>query len=271
MVNIHATAIIEDGATIGNNVKIGAFCYIGSNVVLAENVEIKPHVVIDGNTTIGEGTVIYPFASIGLAPQDKKFKGEHSRLEIGCNNTIREYVNMHPGTESGGLLTRVGDNNLFMVGVHVAHDCLVGNNCVFANQATLAGHVVIEDFVTIGGLSGLHQFVRVGEHAMIGGMTAVEQDVIPYGVVIGERARLSGLNLIGLKRRGFTSTAINALREAYKTMFPSENEEACAPTFSERVSIVENRYSELPEVKLLIDFITKESHRNLCMPKKNVS
>lgn len=265
MSQIHASAIIEDGAKLGKNVKIGPFCYVGSNVVLEDNVELKSHVVIDGITVVGTGTVIYSFASIGSAPQDKKYNGEQSRLEIGSNNTIREYVTMQPGTSQGGMLTKVGNNGLFMVGVHIAHDCQVGNDVVFANHATLAGHVTVEDYVTIGGLSGIHQFVRLGAHSMIGGLTKVDQDVIPFGIVVGDSGYLSGLNLIGLKRRGFSSQTISSLREAYKAIFIAED----SKTFSQRVTMCEQRYGNVPDVKKLIDFIQQDSQRYICHPKQN--
>lgn len=205
MVEIHPTAVIDSAAKIGKNVKIGPYCCIGANVEIGDGVELKAHVVIDGQTSIGADSKFFPFASIGLPPQDLKYSGEKSTLTIGERNIIREYVTMNPGTEGGGLETRVGDDNLFMVGAHVAHDCIVGNNVIMANNATLAGHVMVDDYAIIGGLAAVHQFCRIGRHAMIGGMSGVENDIIPYASVLGGRAWLSGLNLVGLKRRGVSA------------------------------------------------------------------
>lgn len=211
---IHPSAIIEPGAEIGQGVRIGPFCVIGSQVRLGDGVELKSHVVVTGDTAVGEGTVIYPFASIGHDPQDLKFRGEHTRLEIGARNRIREYVTMQPGTEGGGGLTRVGDDGLFMASSHVAHDCRIGNHVVLVNSVAVAGHCVIEDEVIVGGLSGIHQFVRIGRGAMIGALSMVTADVVPYGLVQGPRAHLDGLNLVGLKRRGASRAEIAELRGA---------------------------------------------------------
>ena len=194
--HIHPTAIIEDGASIGKNVFIGPFCVVGSEVTIGDGCELRSHVVIAGLTEIGAKCVIYPFASLGQPPQDLKFNGEKTRLKIGDNNVIREHVTMNPGTFTGAKETVVGDNCLFMVGAHVAHDCIVGNNVILANNATLAGHVEIGDYAIIGGLSAIHQFIRVGAHSIIVGCTGVDSDVIPYGRVKGERGHLMGLNLI---------------------------------------------------------------------------
>lgn len=263
---IHPTTIIEPSAKIGKNFKAGPFCYVGAHVVIGDDVELKSHVVIEGHTKIGNANTIFPFATIGHVPQDKKYDGETTRLEIGDENRIREYVTMHPGTATGNHVTKIGNRGLFMVGAHIAHDCLIGDDVIFANQATLAGHVIVEDNVIIGGLSAIHQFVRIGAHAMIGGMSGVEQDVIPFGIVIGERARLSGLNLVGLKRRGFSQKSIGALRDAYRTLFTPESDEK-PTTFQERLARVKQEQSNIPEVDGLIEFIQGESHRNLCMPK----
>ena len=210
---IHPSAVIEPGAEIGPGVSIGPFCVIGSQVRLAAGVELKSHVVIAGDTSVGEGTVIFPFASIGQDPQDLKFKGEHTRLEIGARNRIREYVTMNPGTEGGGGVTRVGDDGLFMAGSHVAHDCQIGNRVILVNNASVAGHCVLEDDVIVGGLSGVHQWVRIGRGAMIGAVTMVTADVIPFGLVQGPRGHLDGLNLVGLKRRDTSRDEIHALRD----------------------------------------------------------
>lgn len=213
MTDIHPTAIIEDGARIGAGVRIGPFCVIGPRVRLADGVELKSHVAIAGDTAIGEGTVIFPFASIGEVPQDLKFRGEDVRLEIGARNRIREYVTMNPGTEGGGGVTRIGDDGLFMAGCHVGHDCQLGDRVILVNNASLAGHCLLDDDVIVGGLSGVHQWVRIGRGAMIGAVTMVTADVIPYGLVQGPRGHLDGLNLVGLKRRGASRTEILELRE----------------------------------------------------------
>jgi len=259
-IELHSTAIIEDGAELGQGVKIGPYCCVGKNVKLGDNVELKSHVAIDGFTTIGEGTVIFPFASIGHIPQDLKFHGEKSTLVIGKNNTIREHVTMNPGTEDDNMQTIIGDNNLFMMSSHVAHDCIVGNNVIMANNATLAGHVKVGDFSIIGGLSAIHQFVRIGSYAMIGGMSAVEHDVIPYGLVKGDRAHLAGVNFIGMDRRGFDKTDVQIVLKAYKQLFGSEG------TLADRTVKVANDFSYNEAAKCLIDFIQSKESRSLCQP-----
>lgn len=261
MTEVHASAIVEPGAKLGEGVRVGPFCTVGPKVVLGDGVELISHVVLAGDTSIGAGTRIYPFASIGNPPQDLKFKGEASRLEIGENNVIREYVTMNPGTEGGGLLTRVGSNCLFMVGAHVAHDCVVGDFVVMANNASIAGHVELGDFAILGGLAGVHQFVRIGHHAMVGGMTAVENDIIPFGSVMGGRARLSGLNVIGLKRRNFGRDDIHALRTAYRLLFAEEG------TMAERLGDVAELYGENEAVMEIVNFISLESSRGLTQPR----
>ncbi len=261
MSEIHPTAVIEDGAVIGDNVAIGPYCCVGGNVSLADGVRLSSHVVVAGLTAVGPNTHIYPFASVGHPPQDLKYKGELSRLEIGANNIIREHVTMNPGTAGGGLVTEVGNNCLFMVGSHVAHDCVVGNHVIFANNATLAGHVIVEDFAILGGLSAVHQFVRIGRHAMVGGMSGVEQDVIPYGSVIGNRARLAGLNIVGLRRRGFSRGEIASLRKAYRLMFAEEG------SMSERLNDVSEMYKENQAVMDIVEFIRGESNRAICQPR----
>ena len=260
MSEIHPTAIIEDGASIGVDVKIGPYCFIGSNVVLADRINLGSHVVISGLTQIGEGTHVFPFASIGHNPQDLKYKGEPSRLEIGCNNVIREHVTMNPGTQGGGLLTKVGDDCLFMVASHIAHDCTVGDNVILVNNATLGGHVKIGDFAIIGGLAAVHQFVRIGRHSMIGGCSGVENDVIPYGSIVGNRGYLSGLNLVGLKRRGFSRDIIHDLRRAYRLLFSQEGTQA------ERMADVSELFSDIEPVMEILDFMGVESSRAICQP-----
>lgn len=261
LLSIHPTAVVHDQATLGENVSVGPYCVIGAHVKLGNDVELKSHVVIDGRTTIGEGTVIYPFASIGTDPQDLKYEGEPSLLKIGKNCKIREHVTINPGTKGDNMLTQVGDNCLFMMGSHVAHDCVVGNNVILANNATLAGHVHVGDFVVIGGLSAIHQFVRIGEHAMIGGMSGIENDVIPFGQANGERAHLMGLNLVGLKRRGFSRDDIQTLRSAYRSLFAAEG------NFAERLNDVESRFDDNKVVADILAFIRDQSSRAICQPK----
>jgi UDP-N-acetylglucosamine acyltransferase len=260
MTKIHSTAIIEDGASIGENVHIGPYCCVGSNVKLNDGVILESHVVVAGKTSIGSSTHIFPFASIGNSPQDLKYKGEDSELEIGSDNIIREHVTMNPGTEGGGLVTRVGNNGVFMVGSHVAHDCLLGDNVILVNNATLAGHVEIDDFAIVGGLSAVHQFVRIGRHAMIGGCSGVENDVIPYGSIVGNRAHLSGLNLVGLKRRGFSRDVIHDLRRAYRLLFSQEGTQA------ERIEDVADLFLGIEPVMEIIEFMGAESLRAICQP-----
>ncbi|MGB0720578.1 MAG: acyl-ACP--UDP-N-acetylglucosamine O-acyltransferase [Bdellovibrionales bacterium] len=259
--SIHPTAIIEDGAQIGANASIGPYCVIGPHVVLGDNVTLKSHVVIDGHTQIGAGSTIYPFASIGTAPQDLKYAGEDSRLIIGENNTIREHVTMNPGTKDGGMETRIGDNCLFMMAAHVAHDCRIGNRVIMANNATLAGHVTVGDFVVLGGLSAVHQFVRIGDHAVIGGMSGVENDVIPFGRVKGERAHLKGLNLIGLERRGFDKGRIKTMQRAFHDLFNGEG------TMEARIAAVADKYDD-DSIAQIIDFAKAKSDFPLCQPPK---
>ncbi len=209
---IHPSAVIESGAELGAGVEVGPFCVVGAQVRLHDGVRLKSHVVLAGETEVGEGTVIFPFASIGEVPQDLKFRGERTRLVIGARNRIREHVTMNPGTEGGGGVTVIGDDGLFMAGAHVAHDCRLGDRVILVNHASVAGHCVLGDDVIVGGLSGVHQFVRIGRGAMIGALSMVTADVIPFGLVQGPRATLHGLNLVGLKRRGAARAEINALR-----------------------------------------------------------
>jgi len=261
MTRIHPTAIIEPGASIDETVTIGPYCHVGPLVELASNVVLISHVVIAGRTTIGPETRIFPFASIGHEPQDLKYSGEESRLVIGRNNTIRENATLNPGTAGGGMLTSVGDHCLLMAGTHVAHDCRIGNNVIMVNNATLGGHVTVGDYVLIGGLSAVHQFVRIGPHAMIGGMTGVERDVIPFALAMGDRARLSGINIIGMQRRGFDRDQIQAVRAAYQLLFSEGG------TMSERVEEIAERFREDRPVMEIVEFIRDDSSRSLCQPK----
>lgn len=262
MAEIHPTAIVEDGARLGDGVAIGPYCIVGPYVELGDGVRLESHVVVAGHTKVGAGTQIFPFASIGHKPQDLKYAGEETYLEIGSNNQIREHVTMNPGTAGGGGLTRVGDNCLFMMGAHVGHDCMVGNHAILANNATLAGHVELADFVILGGLSAVRQWSRVGTGAIVGGMTGVEFDVIPFGSVIGDRARLAGLNLIGLKRKNFPREQIHALRAAYKALFESEE-----GTLRERAQDVAQANPDEPLVKIVTDFILEKEDRRFCTPR----
>jgi UDP-N-acetylglucosamine acyltransferase len=267
--NIHKTAIIADTAQLGHNLHIGPYCVIGPNVTLGDHVHLKSHVVVEGITSIGNNTQIFPFASIGQAPQDKKYAGEDSKLIVGCDNVIREYVSINTGTAGGGMVTVIGNNSLFMTAVHIAHDCKIGNNVVFANCATLAGHVEVGNNVVIGGLSAVHQYVRIGNHAMIGGMSAIEKDIIPFGLAMGERANLSGINIVGLKRRGFSREDISAIRNLYDMIFDSDQDN----NFMEHVSAVASNLKKnkglSPHLLDLIEFINNDQHksRSICKPK----
>ena len=261
MTNIHPTAIVDSKAQLADDVTVGPYCIVGGDVVCASGVALEAHVVVGGRTRIGANCHIFPFASIGLRPQDLKYAGEPSELVIGANNSIREHVTMNPGTEGGGMVTRVGGGGLFMVGAHVAHDCAIGDNVIMANNATLGGHVVVGDYAILGGLSAVHQFVRIGRHAMVGGMSGVENDVIPYGSVMGDRAHLSGLNIIGLKRRGFSRDDIHALRTAYRLFFAQEG------TMAERLSDVAELFPDNEAVMDIVAFIQADSARAVCRPK----
>ena len=260
MVEVHPTAIVEPGADLGKGVVVGPWCTVGPDVALGDGVRLISHVTVAGRTTIGPDTVVYPFASVGMPPQDLKYRGEASRLEIGSGNTIREHVTMNPGTEGGGMVTRVGDNGLFMIGAHVAHDCTVGDRVVFANNASIAGHVTVGDFAIIGGLSTVHQFCRIGAHAMIGLNTAVVGDVIPFGSVAGDRARMVGLNVVGLRRRGFARSDIQALRTAYRLLFAQEG------TLAERLEDVARMYADNAAVMDIVAFVRADSSRPVCQP-----
>ncbi len=261
MANIHPTAIVEDGAEIGADVEIGPYSVIGNQVKLGDYVRLHSHVAVAGNTTVGEGTEIFPFASIGHIPQDKKFSGEETRLEIGSKNVIREHVTMNPGTGDGGGLTKVGSNGLFLTGSHVAHDCVVGDNVILVNNATLGGHCQVEDSVIVGGLAAVHQFVRLGAYSFVGGMTGVENDVIPFGMVTGNRAYLNGLNILGLKRNGFDREQIHNLRKGYRMLFSNEG------TLKERLEDVEKMFAGDPCIERVAQFIRAESDRSLTVPQ----
>ncbi len=261
MATLHATAIVDPAAKLGAAVEIGPFCVVGPGVELGDRVRLHSHVVIAGRTTIGADCEIFPFASLGHAPQDKKFAGENSSLVIGERNIIREYVTMNPGTQGGGLITEVGSDGLFMIGCHIAHDCRIGNHVILANNASLAGHCVVGDHVTVGGLAGVHQFVRIGAHAFVGGLSAVVDDIIPYGMVVGDRAYLAGLNVIGLKRRGFSREQIQDLRKAYRLLFSTEG------TFAERLEGVHEMFEDNDGIRQILDFVKAGSDRPICVPR----
>ena len=256
---IHQSSVIDAKANISKNVKIGPFCYVGPEVQLGENVELLSNVHLEGNTTIGNGTRIFPYASIGTQPQDLKYKNEKNSIVIGNNNIIREYVTINPGTEGGGSKTIIGNNCMFMISSHVAHDCKIGNNVIIANNVPLGGHVTIEDSVVIGGNSAVQQFTRIGRLAMIGGMTGVLKDVIPFGLSIGNRNYLQGLNLIGLRRKKYDNKKIMGLDKAYKEIFSSKN-------LYENLSKINGEYKDNELVSEVIKFIEKDKKRPICSP-----
>lgn len=261
MSEVHPTAIVDPAAKLAEGVRIGAYCVVGPQADLAAGVILQSHVVVEGRARLGSGCKVYPFAAIGTTPQDLKFGGEDSEVVIGESTVIREHVTVHPGTQGGGLQTRIGAGCLLMVGAHVAHDCRVGDGVIMANQATLGGHVVVEDNAFLGGLCAVHQFARIGRGAMIGGMTGVEGDVIPYGMATGNRAQLNGLNIIGLKRRGVPRSEVQALRAAYRRLF-----EVTDKSFNERLAEVEEGYGSWPTVRHVLDFIKTKASRSLCQP-----
>ena len=256
---IHNSSVIDKKAKIGNNIKIGPFCSIGSQVQIDDGVELISNIHIEGNTKIGKGTKIFPFASIGTQPQDLKYNGEDNSLEIGENNMIREYVTINPGTTGGGGKTIIGNNCLFMISSHVAHDCKIGNDVVIANNVPLGGHVTIEDAVVIGGNSAVQQFTRIGRLAMIGGMTGVLKDVIPFGLSFGNRNYLRGINLIGLKRKKYNNKKIMELDAAFKKIFSSKN-------LHENLSKINGEYKDNDLVTEVINFISKDKKRPICTP-----
>lgn len=257
---IHPTAIVEDGAKIGNGVKIGPYAIVGRDAELGDEVELVSHAIVTGRTQIGARTRIFPFASIGHQPQDLKFKGEPSTLVVGEECIIREGVTMNPGTEGGGMTTVVGNRCAFLANSHVGHDCQVGNNVILSNNVMLAGHVTVGDYVIVGGGAAVIQFARVGNHAFLGGMSGLEHDLIPYGMALGNRAYLSGLNIVGLQRRGFSRADIHDLRRAYRLMFAAEG------TMAERVSDVSEEFSGHPIVVEIVEFIREGGKRSLCTP-----
>ena len=258
---IHPTAIVDKSAEIDADAEIGPYCILGPNVKIAAGARLVAHVFIERETEIGAATVVHPYAVLGQPAQDTSSKGEATQLVIGARNTIREHVSMHRGTVRGRGRTTVGDDGYFMAQSHVAHDCIVGDGVIFAQGATLGGHVQVGDSVIMGGLSAMHQYGRIGKHAFVGGLAAVVADVIPYGSVFGNHATLAGLNVIGLKRRGFSREAVHDLRAAYRLLFAEEG------TFQERLDDVAENYAHEPLVQEIISFIRAEAQRPLCMPK----
>ena len=256
---IHKTAIIDPNTNISSDVKIGAYSVIGPNVEIHDGTVIQSHVSIMGHTTIGKNNKIYPFTSIGNAPQDLKYKGEKTKLQIGDSNTIREYASIHPGTAGGGGLTKIGNNCLFMISTHVAHDCFIGNNVILANSVPIGGHVHIDDDVIVGGGSAVQQFTRIGKSAMIGGMCGVVRDVIPYGLAFGNRSILQGINVIGLRRKNIPNKEILILLEAYKEIFKTEN-------LSENLFNLDSKFKDITLVRDIVNFINKDKKRPICTP-----
>lgn len=261
MAAIHATAVVDKSAELGEDVEIGPGCIVGPNVTLGARTRLIAHVYIETNTSIGEDCTIYPFASLGAPPQDTSYRGEPTRVVIGRNNVFREHCTIHRGTVRGRSETRVGDNGLFMGNTHIAHDCIVGDNVIMAQTATIGGHVRIADWVFLGGLAGVHQHCRVGRHAFVGASALMTTDLIPYGSAIGNHAHLAGLNVVGLKRRNFTREQIHDLRAAYRLLFAEEG------TFQERIDDALELYADNPEVMEILDFIRADSSRPLCMPR----
>lgn len=258
---IHPTAIVEDGANFADDVEIGPYCHIGPRVSLGAGVKLVSHVVIAGHTSLGEKCIVYPFASLGHPPQHLKYAGEDVALRIGAHVTIREHVTMNPGTAMARGETVVGDHGFFMAGSHVAHDCRVGEHVIFANNATIGGHVDVGDHVMLGGLCAVHQFSRIGNHAFVGGMAGLEGDLIPFGSCMGNRASLAGLNIVGMKRRGFDRENIHTLRNAYRLLFAQEG------TFQERLQDVAELFAQSPEVMQVVEFVRAPSQRPLCTPR----
>lgn len=258
MNKIDPTARVEDGAVIGEGAVIGPFCTIGPHVVIGANTKLLSHVNVAGQTTIGENCMIYPFVSLGTPPQSLSYKGELTKLEIGRDCTIRENSTMNSGTAAGGGITRVGERNYFMNNTHIGHDCIVGNNVIFATSATLGGHVEVGDFTFIGGLSAVHQFVRIGHQVMIGGVSGVRGDIIPYGIVNGQRAKMEGLNVVGMKRRGFTPARFKTVWTFYNHLFIGEG------VFAERLNAAQALRGSDPAIDEILDFIAA-THNSLCM------
>ncbi len=263
-VQIHPTALVAKGAELAEGVVVGPFCIVGEQAKIGADTRLRSHVVVDGRTEVGARNDIHPFAVLGGPPQHTAYRGEDTRLVIGDDNIIREHATMNIGTAAGGGVTTVGSKGLYMIESHVGHDCVLGDSIILTKQATLGGHCQLGDFVIVGGLAAVHQHIRVGRHAMIGGLAAVVKDVIPYGSVWGNHAHLEGLNLVGLKRRGFSRESINTLRAAYRLLFADEG------TFQERLEDTAGTYAESAEVMEIIDFIRADASRPLCLPDRDL-
>lgn len=261
MTKIHPKAIVDKKAEIADDVEIGPYTIIGPNVKIGSKTKIYDNVVIEGETTIGEGNEIYGYTTIGVPSQHRAYLKTSGKVTIGKNNIIREHVTIHVGTPVGLDNTIIGDNNLLMVNTHIAHDCIVGNNCIFSNCASLAGHVVVGDFAILAGMCAVHQFCRIGRYAMVGGMTFVSQDLIPCGMATGNRGQLSGLNLVGLKRRNFTVEEISMLRKAYRSLFANEG------ILAERVVAAKEQYKESVAVQEIVQFMENPSRHGILLPK----
>ncbi len=262
--NVHRLALVDDNAKLGEDVEIGPFAVIGPKVTLGNGVKVHSHAIVTGHTEIGDACEIHPFAVVGGPPQDMKYKGEESRLILGSHNTVREHVTLNGGTEGGGHVTRVGSHCLFLAGSHIAHDCQLGDHVLLVNGATVGGHVTIEDHAILGGLSAVHQWVRIGAYAFVGGLAAVVADVIPFGMVVGDRAGLDGLNIVGLKRQGFEREQIHALRQAYRLLFSREN------TLLERLDGVDKMFPGEAPVQRIVAFMRAKSDRSYCVPRNEV-
>lgn len=263
--SIHPTAIVEDGAVLGDGVLVGPYCIVGKDAKVADGVQLISHAIVTGRTTVGARSTIFPFASIGHRPQDLKYAGEPSTLEIGSDVTIREHVTINPGTAGGGMITKIGDRCLIMIGVHIGHDCIIGNNVIMSNNVTFAGHCRVDDFVVMSGYSGSTQFVHIGAHAFVGGLSKVEKHLIPYGTAVGNPAELSGLNLVGLKRRGFDREAIHNLRTAYRMIFSTEG------TLRERVDDAAAIFPNDVLVQDVVKFIIAAKDSPLTLPRNGHS
>ncbi len=263
MSDIHETALVDPRAELADDVCVGPFSIVGPNVRIGAGTRLESHVVVTGRTVIGDGCRVFPFACLGHRPQDMKYRGEETELVIGRDNQIREHVTMHPGTAGGSGVTRVGDGGLFMASIHVAHDCRVGDGVIMANNATLGGHVDVQDHAFLGGLCAVHQFVRIGRQAMIGGLAGVENDVIPYGMVLGNRAHLNGLNIIGMRRRGISRDQVQTLQMAYRLLFAPEG------AFMQRLAEVAAQFADHTRVMEIVDFIRSDNNRAICLPRQD--
>ncbi|MFZ1990574.1 MAG: acyl-ACP--UDP-N-acetylglucosamine O-acyltransferase [Alphaproteobacteria bacterium] len=261
MAQIHSTAIVEAGARLGDGVKIGPYCVIGPQASIGERAELISHITVSGRTSLGADCVVHPFAALGGPPQHTRYKGEDVALNIGARCVIREHVTMNTGTPFGRGSTDIGDDCFFMIGSHVAHDCVIGHHVTFTNNVVVGGHVEVGNHAMIGGNSAVHQFARIGDHAFVGGMTGLENDLIPYGSCMGDRAELAGLNVVGLKRRGFSRAAIHKIRAACKVLFGDSG------TLDARLSRVAEQFADVPEAMEIVRFIRAGTHRSLCLPR----